>query len=88
MHDPRESDASGRDVLLVGAVALGAVAVLGAALFSLGSASWFDGLKVRVVTSLAPSDRTHLVSLTQGVRVGSSRLNASIDRAVDRGVNV
>jgi len=88
MRDPREADVSGRDLLLVGAVALGAVAVLGAALFSLGSASRFDGLKVRVVTSLAPPDRTHLASLVQDVRVGSSRLSASIDRAVDHGVNV
>ena len=88
MRDPRESDVSGKDMLLVGAVALGAVAVLGAALFSLGSASRFDGLKVRIVTSLDSPGRTHLSSLVRDVRVAGANLGASIDRAVDRGVNV
>lgn len=86
--DDSGSLVSGRDMFLVGAVAVGAVAVLGAALFSIGSASRFDGLKVKVVASLDPQDRTHLAMLIRDTRVASARMSASIDRAVDRGVDV
>lgn len=75
-------------MLLAGTVAMGAVVVLGGVLFSLGSASKFDGLKVRVVTSLDPPDRTHLASLVRNVRVAGAKLGTTIDQAVDRGVNV
>lgn len=99
MRDPRDLrgeanvprptfDVSGRDMLLVGAVAMGAVAVFGAALFALGGVAGFGGLPIRVVTSLEPSDRTILASLVKDVRVASSKLSASIDQAVDHGVNV
>lgn len=82
-------DVSVRDrMFLVGASALGAVVVLGGAFWLLESASRRDGLKLHVLASLDPSDRTLLNSLVKEVHVVSSELSASLDRITDRGVKV
>jgi hypothetical protein len=79
---------SGGEMLAVGAVVMGAIVVFGGALLALGSTSRFDGLKIRTVVALDPQDRTRLAALVQDARDASARTGASIDRLVDRGVNV
>ena len=82
-------DNSGRNrMVAVGASALGAIVVLGGAFWFLESSSRRDGLKLRVVTSLDPSDRTLLTSLVKEIHVVSSELSASLDRVTDRGVKI
>jgi len=75
-------------MFLIGASALGAITVLGGAFWFLESASRRDGLKIRVVTSLDPADRSLLTSLVKEVHVVSSELSASLDRVTDRGVKL
>ena len=86
---PSQSDAqSGRDRMILGASILGAFVAVGGAFWLLDSASRFDGFPVRVIASLDPSDRTLLKSLTRSVQVTGGDMRASLDKIVDRGINV